>query len=105
MSLLAISEELSNSSNENENSNTSVEEDEDRLLTETLQFNQLSVEELCVTLLSRLTPLLQGSLASNPSAVMAVVELLHSVLDLIRKVLPDGLWQDKTHANTLMVGL
>ena len=39
MSLLAISEELSNSSNENENSNTSVEEDEDRLLTETLQFN------------------------------------------------------------------
>ena len=82
---------------------TGSDEDEDEMLTEALQFSQLSVEEFCMIVLSQVIPMCQGALSTNLTTIETAVNLLHEVLSLLKKVLPVNLWQSGTQLNSLMV--
>ena len=79
------------------------DDDEDDMVTEALQFNQLSLEEYCVILLARVVPMFRGPLCAETSIIEPAVNLLHGVLSLSKRVFPPDLWRSGTQLNSLMV--
>lgn len=73
------------------------------MVTEALQFNQLSLEEFCIILLSRVVTMFQGPLCTDSATIESAVNLLHKVLRLMTKVFPDDLWRSGIKLNSLMV--
>lgn len=68
-----------------------------------LQFNQLSLEEFCMSVLSRIIPLFRGTLCSVPVIIESSINLLYEVLSLMKKVFPANIWVSGTQLNSLMV--
>ena len=79
------------------------DDDEDDMVTEVLQYNQLSLEEYCVILLARVVPLFRGPLCGETGIIESAVNLLHGVLSLSKRVFPPDLWKRGTQLNSLMV--
>lgn len=79
------------------------DDDEDEMVTEALQFNQLSLEEYCVILLARVVPMFRGPLCAETGIIESAVNLLHGVLSLSKRVFPPDLWRSGTQLNSLMV--
>ncbi|CAH3027837.1 unnamed protein product, partial [Porites evermanni] len=78
------------------------DDDEDEMVTEALQFNQLSLEEYCVILLARVVPMFRGPLCAETGIIESAVNLLHGVLSLSKRVFPPDLWRSGTQLNSLM---
>ena len=93
----------SNQSDNKASQGSDDDDDEDKMVTEALQFNQLSLEEFCMILLSRVIPMFKGSLCADSAIVESAVNLLHKVLGLVKKVFPVDLWRCGTQLNSLMV--
>lgn len=79
------------------------DDDEDDMVTEVLQYNQLSLEEYCVILLARVVSLFRGPLCGETGIIESAVNLLHGVLSLSKRVFPPDLWKSGTQLNSLMV--
>ena len=79
------------------------DDDEDDMVTEALQFNQLSLEEYCVILLARVVPMFRGSLCAETGIIESAVNSLHGILSLTKRVFPPDLWRSETQLNSLMV--
>ena len=79
------------------------DDDEDDMVTDALQFNQLSLEEYCVILLARVVPMFRGPLCAETGIIESAVNLLHGVLSLSKRVFPPDLWRSGTQLNSLMV--
>ena len=73
------------------------------MVTEALQFNQLSLEEFCMILLSRAIPMFKGSLCTDSAFIESAVNLLHEVLSLMKNAFPLDLWRCGTQLNSLLV--
>lgn len=95
-------DQLSSNVSDNKASQGS-DEDEDEMVTEALQFNQLSLEEFCIILLSRVVPMFKGSLCTDSAIIESAVGFSHKVLGLMTKVFPVDLWRRQTKLNSLMV--
>lgn len=98
-----FSDDQSNSNLSDNKASQASDEDEDDMVTEALQFNQLSLEEFCIILVSRVVPMFQGSLCTDSAIIESAVSLLHKVLSLMTKVFPVDLWRGGTKLNSLMV--
>ena len=100
-----FSEDQSSSNlSDNKTSQASDDDDyEDDMVTEALQFNQLSLEEYCVILLARVVPMFRGPLCAETAIIESAVNLLHGVLSLSKRVFPPDLWRSGTQLNSLMV--
>ena len=98
-----FSDDQSNSNLSENKASQASDEDEDEMVTEALQFNQLSLEEFCIILLSRVVTMFQGSLCTDSAIIESAVNLMHKVQSLMRKVFPDDLWRGGTKLNSLMV--
>ncbi|XP_068721388.1 rotatin-like isoform X1 [Montipora capricornis] len=94
----------SSSLSDNKASQASDEDDdnEDETVTEALQFNQLSLEEFCMIVLSRVTPVFKGSLCNVPSIIESSINLLHEVLSLMKNFFPANLWMSRMQVNSVM---
>lgn len=103
LSCLDFSDDQSNSNLSDNKASQASDEDEDEMVTEALQFNQLSLEEFCIILLSRVVPMFQGPLCTDSALIESAVNLLHKVLSLMTKVFPVDLWRGGTKLNSLMV--
>lgn len=99
------SDDLSKSSgSDNRTSQVSNDEDEeDSMNAQALHFNQLSLEEFCMSVLSRIVPLFRGTLCSVPVIIESSINLLYEVLSLMTKVFPANIWVSGTQLNSLMV--
>lgn len=73
------------------------------MVTEVLQFNQLSLEEYCMILLARVVPMFRGSLCAETGITESAVNSLHGILSLTKRVFPPDLWRSGTQLNSLMV--
>ncbi|KAJ7384897.1 hypothetical protein OS493_018584 [Desmophyllum pertusum] len=102
MVLFAFSDDQSSSNLSDNKGSQGSDEDEDEMVTEALQFNQLSLEEFCIILLSRVVPMFQGSLCTDSAINELAVNLLHKVLSLMTNVFPVDLWRGGTKLNSLM---
>ena len=103
---MLVSDKSSSSSlSDNKASQASDEDDdnEDETVTEALQFNQLSLEEFCMIVLSRVTPVFKGSLCNVPSIIESSINLLHEVLSLMKNFFPANLWMSRMQLNSVMV--
>ena len=98
-----FSDDQSNSNLSDNKASQASDEDEDEMVTEALQFNQLSLEEFCIILLSRVVTMFQGPLCTDSAIIESAVNVLHKVLSLMTKVFPDDLWRGGTKLNSLMV--
>lgn len=98
-----FSDDQSSSNLSDNKASQASDEDEDEMVTEALQFNQLSLEEFCIILLSRVVPMFQGSLSSHTAVIEYAVNLLHKVLSLMTNVFPVDLWRGGTKLHSLMV--
>ena len=98
-----FSDDQSNSNLSDNKASQASDEDEDDMVTEALQFNQLSLEEFCIILLSRVVPMFQGPLCTDSALIESAVNLLHNVLSLMTNVFPVDLWRGGTKLNSLMV--
>ena len=101
--LLFFSDDQSSSNLSDTKASQGSDDDEDEMVTEALQFNQLSLEEFCMILLSRAIPMFKGSSCANSAVVESAVNLLHEVLSLMKNVFPVDLWRCGTQLNSLMV--
>ena len=101
--LAFFSDEQSSSNLSDTKASQASDDDEDEMVTEAMQFNQLSLEEFCMILLSRVIPMLKGSLCADSSIIESAVHLLHEVLSLMKNVFPDDLWSCVTQLSSLMV--
>lgn len=98
-----FSDDQSNSNLSDNKASQASDEDEDGMVTEALQFNQLSMEEFCIILLSRVVTMFQGPFCTDSAIIEYAVNLLHKVLSLMTKVFPDDLWRGGTKLSSLMV--
>ncbi|XP_048576455.1 rotatin-like isoform X2 [Nematostella vectensis] len=78
------------------------EEEEEDLVVEALQYDQLSVEEVCIAVLSKAIPATTGVLCDNARVVIACLELLFHVGDLLRMVTPVDLWDEDSQTYKVM---
>ena len=101
--ILFFSDDQSSSNLSDTKASQGSDDDEDEMVTEALQFNQLSLEEFCMILLSRAIPMFKGSSCANSAVVESAVNLLHEVLSLMKNVFPVDLWRCGTQLNSLMV--
>lgn len=99
----AFSDDQSSSDVSDNKASQASDEDEDEMVTEALQFNQLSLEEFCIILLSKVVPIFKGYLCMDSAIIESAVSLSHKVLSLMMKVLPVDLWRRGTKLNSLMV--
>lgn len=98
-----FSDDQSNSNLSDNKASQASDEDEDEMVTEALQFNQLSLEEFCIIVLSRVVPIFKGPLCTDSAINESAVNLLHKLLNLMAKVFPVDLWRGGTKLNSLMV--
>lgn len=98
-----FSDDQSNSNLSDNKASQASDEDEDEMVTEALQFNQLSLEEFCIIVLFRVVPIFKGPLCTDSAIIESAVNLLHKLLNLMAKVFPVDLWRGGTKLNSLMV--
>ena len=101
--ILSFSDDRSSSNLSDAKASQGSDDDEDEMVTEVLQFNQLSLEEFCMILLSRTIHMFKGSSCANSAVLESAVNLLHEVLSLMKSVFPVDLWRCGTQLNSLMV--
>lgn len=101
--VVLISDEHSSSNLSDTKASQGSDDDEDEMVTEALQFNQLSLEEFCMILLSRVLPVFKGSLSINSAIIESSINLLYEVLNLMKNIFSADLWQCGSQLNSLMV--
>lgn len=101
--VVLISDEHSSSNLSDTKASQGSDDDEDEIVTEALQFNQLSLEEFCMILLSRVLPVFKGSLSINSAIIESSINLLYEVLNLMKNIFSADLWQCGSQLNSLMV--